>query len=1184
MKNLYKYVLVSMAVITAILLNPVLSLAATNEPVATASEVLVVYNSDYTTDSNSDSVQDSLEIANYYKSARSIPSQNILGIDAPTTLAITRSDYNTYIKEPIEDYLTDSNLKDTIKYIVFIKGIPLKVYDTSGIANNYVNSNGNYSSVDSSATLLFQNDSSNNPLAGANGFFNNPYFNADPNWDLNNRFKAGTIQKNNITIQYLVTRLDGYTVADVKSMIDRAVNTDKSGTGYFVLDRYNLLNNQVIDYMNGAASNLNYLGKNVYPDPFGVGQAYTTSVSGSVMGYTGYGIHAGLPINYYNNTLDFTYLNGAVASTYESYTSFSLTEPDNTGHGQIAQFIRAGGSGGVGNVYEPYSIGVAREDVMYSAYSVGYTWADSAYMGLQMIDWTGVVYGDPLMRIVKDNISVPSVTTGSATNITESAVALTATLNDKGGEDNIKHGFEYGINSYYGLKKQTTGSFDNGSFSLDITDLSCGTTYYYRAFSANSFKPGYGSEGSFTTSTCTKPVVTTNTTTSVTSSSAQFNGNIIFAGASSVTERGFEYGTTTNLGAVVKENSSSFNAVPFSITADNLLCNTPYYVRAYAENSNGKSYGLALQFTTSNNCAPVTNTISSEKVSDTEFNLVGQIASTNNLTATERGFEYGTNSAFSGSVKTNGNFGGSFDYVSQFGGYGNSDGKFNAPRAMAMDSSGNIYVADRLNHRIQKFDSNGNFIAKWGSFGTNNGQFKYPRGVAVDAQNNIYITDSDNYRVQKFDSNGNFITKWGSYGTGNGRLSYPQDVVVDSQGNVWVSDYENYRIQKFTSTGTYIMKFGSYGSGDGQFIPAYDLAIDANDNIYVADRSNNRVQKFDSNGNFLMKFGSNGTGDGQFVLPSGVEVDTDGNIYVADANNNRIQKFDSNGNFVAKWGAIGSGDGNLSNPQGLMLDNNNNILVADYGNHRIQKFSLDGKYQTLLTSLSCGTTYNYRAYSINSAGTGYGNTQTFTTDDCPGSVPTVSTNNTTNTKQTSVSLYGEISYDSGSTITSQGFEYGTTTSYGTTTQSDWKYDNGSYYKNLAGLACGTAYNYRAYATNSIGTSYGQNKTFTTSDCTSAPQSNISILFYSNLKESSVTLNSAISANSSSPITSQGFEYGTTTSYGTTTQSDWKYDNGSYYKNLAGLACGTTYHYRAYEVNSNSTNYSQDKTFTTKTCS
>jgi PKD repeat protein len=138
-----------------------------------------------------------------------------------------------------------------------------------------------------------------------------------------------------------------------------------------------------------------------------------------------------------------------------------------------------------------------------------------------------------------------------------------------------------------------------------------------------------------------------------------------------------------------------------------------------------------------------------------------------------------------------------YHLITKWGSYGTGDGQFAAPFGVAVDSSGNVYVADYFIDRIQTFDSNGNFITKWGSYGTGDGQFEYPGGVAVDSSGNVYVGDCWNHRIQKFDSNGNFITKWGSYGTGDGQFDTPGGVAVDSFGNVYVADYGNNRIQKF---------------------------------------------------------------------------------------------------------------------------------------------------------------------------------------------------------------------------------------------------------------------------------------------------------------------------------------------------------------------------------------------------
>ncbi len=144
------------------------------------------------------------------------------------------------------------------------------------------------------------------------------------------------------------------------------------------------------------------------------------------------------------------------------------------------------------------------------------------------------------------------------------------------------------------------------------------------------------------------------------------------------------------------------------------------------------------------------------------------------------------------------------NFLSKFGSIGTGNGQFSyGPKDIAIDSSGNIFVSDMINHRIQKFDSSGNFITKWGSQGSGNGQFGndtviFNFGICVDSSGNVYVADTGNNRIQKFDNNGNFLTTWGTQGTGDGQLGLPVDVAVDAGGNVYVSENGNRRIQKFS--------------------------------------------------------------------------------------------------------------------------------------------------------------------------------------------------------------------------------------------------------------------------------------------------------------------------------------------------------------------------------------------------
>ena len=315
-------------------------------------------------------------------------------------------------------------------------------------------------------------------------------------------------------------------------------------------------------------------------------------------------------------------------------------------------------------------------------------------------------------------------------------------------------------------------------------------------------------------------------------------------------------------------------------------------------------------------------------------------------------------------------------FLSKFGSSGTGDGQFNISHLIAIDNSGNIYVTDNSNHRVQKFDSSGNFLLKFGTSGTGTGQLKDPSGIAIDSSGNIYVADFTNHRVQKFNSSGTFLSMFGFgvddgtaafqtctsscqigiSGSGDGQFSFPHGVTIDSSDNLYVAGGNNHRVQKFDSSGTFLSKFGTSGTAEGQFNFPGDIAFDSSGNIYVSDINNYRVQKFNSSGTFLSKFGTSGTGNGQFDRPTDIKIDSSGNLYVADQNNHRVQKLNSSGVYVTKWGSLGTGDGEFNKPTGIAIDSSDNIYVTDLNNNRVQRFTVVGTVATFESTFgSSGT-------------------------------------------------------------------------------------------------------------------------------------------------------------------------------------------------------------------------------------
>jgi uncharacterized protein (TIGR03790 family) len=333
-------------------------------------------------------------IAEYYQQARFIRNNNICGINCDTSEVITRTYYENIIRDAIRDSILIRNLKNQIHFIVLTKGIPLKILGSTG-------SSGTQSSLDAELCLLFDND------YRLDGWINNPYFNETAH------FIPNYFSYDQDTLSYLVSRLDAYNINDVFSIIDKSVNADTSGNSWYILDDYP---DKWYDWMPQANEILTSLSFNVNYDT--TSSPIIENPSGNVIGYCGHGVHAGNPYPFILSTLNLNYSNGAIFSTYESYNGWSFYDGPHQGNqNYISDFISAGGTGGIGHVYEPFSGGIPHEEILFARYAIGYPLIEAAYMSMTRLSWQNVVVGDPLCRI---NINEPTILAQNTNQISKS--------------------------------------------------------------------------------------------------------------------------------------------------------------------------------------------------------------------------------------------------------------------------------------------------------------------------------------------------------------------------------------------------------------------------------------------------------------------------------------------------------------------------------------------------------------------------------------------------------------------------------------------------------------------------------------------------------------------------------------------------------------------------------------------
>jgi trimeric autotransporter adhesin len=314
---------------------------------------------------------------------------------------------------------------------------------------------------------------------------------------------------------------------------------------------------------------------------------------------------------------------------------------------------------------------------------------------------------------------------------------------------------------------------------------------------------------------------------------------------------------------------------------------------------------------------------------------------------------------------------------------------FSSPDDIAIDASGNIYIADAANNRIRLVTKSTGIISTVAGTGSSgysgdggiatSAALNYPRGVTIDASGNIYIADTYNHRIRMVTKSTGIISTVagnGSYGySGDGGLATsallynPRGVAIDASGNIYIADTFNHRIRMvMLSTGiiSTVAGTGSYGySGDGGIATSaklyypYGVAMDASGNIYIADTFNHRIRMVTKSTGIISTVAGTGSygysGDGgiatsaKLTHPQGFAIDASGNIYIADADNHRIRMVTKSTGIISTVAGTGSsgysGDGGIATsaglyyPRGVAIDASGNIYIADYSNHRIRMFS-----------------------------------------------------------------------------------------------------------------------------------------------------------------------------------------------------------------------------------------------------
>lgn len=814
------------------------------------------------------------------------------------------------------------------------------------------------------------------------------------------------------------------------------------------------------------------------------------------------------------------------------------------------------------------------------------------YINAYLSTGAETVYGDE-KTFTTLSLSIPILTTTDVSSITSGGAISGGNITSDGGSSVTARGVCWSTAAYPTTSDtKTTDGTGSGVFSSTLTGLTQATIYHIRTYATNSIGTGYGPDVTFSTQTIVVPTVSTTSVSAIAFTTATSGGNVSADGGATVSARGVCWSTLVNPTITDNKTADGSGTGVFSSNLTGLTNGILYHIRSYATNSAGTAYGTDISFTSLAIVAPTVTTNSISGLTTTTASSGGNVTSDGGASVIAKGVCWTTtaNPTIADAKTSNGTGLGSFSSSLT----GLSPVTTYHLRAYATNSEGTAYGSDvtfTTQAVVAPTVTTTSMSAISTKSATSGGNVTADGGASVTARGVCWSTVINPTISDSKTSDGSATGAYSSSLTGLTPMTtyHVRAYAINSAGTNYGSDItfttSPVSIPTVTTTSasaisaTTATSGGNVTSDGGTVVTARGVCWSLATNPSIADTKS-----------------SDGAGTSTFVSSMTVLSPVTTYHVRAYATNSSGTAYGSDITFTTtaflvptltttSVSSIGTSSavsgGNVTNDggapvtaRGLCWSTSANPTIL---NSKSSDGTGTGSFVSNIAALTPGTTYHVRAYASNSIGTGYGSDLTFTTGNIV--VPSVTTTTVSAVSYTTATSGGNITSDGGASIIAKGVCWSTVAN---PTITDPKTSDGvgtgSFASNITGLSSGALYHARAYATNSIGTSYGADVTFTTST-----------IVVPTLSTTTATAISATAATSGGNITSDG---GSTVSargvcWSTTsnpTITDSKTTDGigigSFTSNLAGLSGGTTYYIRSYATNGIGTGYGAQVSFVT----
>ena len=804
-----------------------------------------------------------------------------------------------------------------------------------------------------------------------------------------------------------------------------------------------------------------------------------------------------------------------------------------------------------------------------------------AIIGMVLLSLTATCKKDPEVNIAAFEITKENLTVGA------DRTEIMGTYSYPGKIDAIRALISE--NEYHFNQEEYSAELNGKNFAVAITDLKPATTYYYCYSVDYGASSDYETETkSFTTGDYTLPVIITATVSYVGHDNALCGGEVTDDGGAAVTARGVCWAQQPNPTIQDNHTVDSCGTGIFISELKNLTLNTKYYVRAYATNAKGTAYGNDMEFTTSAQ-APEVKTEEVMDVTETTVRVKCDVVSTGGSDVTERGVCWSKAQEPTLDDEHQANGAGLGMYISKLTGL--DDNTTYYVRAYAKNNSGLgfgevlTFTTSAQMHKpavttVEVIDVTATTAICVGNVSSDGGAEVTERGACWSTAENPTTSGT---HLANGSGTGSFTVSM--TGLIANKTYYVRTYATNSQGTAYGEQ------KTFTTTeGLAVVTTGSVTEV---------TATTARCGGTVTDQGASAVTErgicwsTSHNPTTSGSHATSGTGTGSFTA-SMTGLTTNATYYVrAYATNSAGTAYGDEVSFTALEGlAVVTTDdvtditattakcGGTVTDQGASAVTERGICWSTSHNPTTTDAHANGgtgagNYTCTMTSLAPGITYYVRAYATNSEGTSYGEEKQFTTGV---NKPTVTTNSVTDITQTTATGGGNVTNDGGATVTERGICW--STSHNPTTSGNHTANGtgtGSFTVQMTGLTAGTTYYVRAYATNSQGTGYGSEVSFTTT----ANLPTVTTAQVSNITQTTALGGGNVTNDGGASVTERGICW--STSHNPTTSGSHATSGtgtGGFTVDMTGLAANTTYYVRAYAVNSQGTAYGNEVSFTT----